>query len=163
MGTIKDSLKECVEGYVELGETDIHALAPIDAEIITVFFEIIQKFGLDIGLEQLLDLYKQMPDIDFLAMIKAYAESVQQINRRAYINIKNQFVGNIADINSFTRGSYYDTKNHRVVPVLIINKSENNKVPYANTNISFASEDELENEFIKIKEKLSKHSNIIFI
>ena len=166
MAKIKESLKMAAEHYMIFGDAQgVNAISIQDAEIISIMLEIIAKMGADVNLLKLLESYKQVSDSDFLMLIESFNSSFEGVmhDKNALINIKNQFVGSISAIYSFTRGSYYDSKKRKSTPVLIINKSDNTKIPYANTQISFASDEELDSEFDKIKEKLSKHSNIIFI
>lgn len=164
MAEIRSNLLPCTEKYALFNNDEgIKPLSKIDAEILSVFFEIMKKLGSNSNLEKIIDAYKQMPDKDLLSILEEYSSLLQPLNKKALINIKNQFIGNIDDIYSFTRSSDYDFKTNKLMYVLIVNKTENVKVPYANTQITFSSEEELEGEFENIKGKLNRYSNIIFI
>jgi hypothetical protein len=164
MAEIRPNLLPCTEKYALFNNDEgIKPLSKIDAEILSVFFGIMTKLGANKNLEKIIDAYKLMPDMDFLSILEEYSDSLQPLNKTTLINIKNQFIGIVNSIDSFTRISDYDFKTNKLMYALIINKTENVKVPYANTQITFSSEEELEGEFERIKEKLNKYSNIIFI
>ena len=164
MGHIKNSLLECTNHYALFGnDSGVNPLSKFDAEIITQFFEIIIKLGADDNLVSLVNQYKQCNDVDFLALLETYNSHLQETYKIPLINIKDQFIGNVNFISSFTQGSYYNVRLHKSTPILIINKSENKQVPYANTQITFNSDKELDEEMKKIKEKLKTYTHIIFI
>jgi hypothetical protein len=164
MTEIKPNLLTCTEKYVLFNNDEgIKPLSKIDAEILSVFFDIMTKLGANSNLEKIIEAYKQMPDKDILDVLEEYNDLLKPANKTTLINIKNQFIGNVNYIDSFTRGNDYDFKTNKLMYVLIVNKTENVKVPYANTQIIFSSEEELEGEFEKIKEKLNRYSNKIFI
>lgn len=166
MARIKQQFKEHTEHYASFGDGEgIYPISKVDAEILSVFLDIIVKLGADKNLTKIIDAYKVLPDQDFLALIESYNESFEGNlkDRQVMVNIKDQFIGNVSAIFSFTRGSFYDNKSKRSVPILIVNKSDNNKVPYANTQIIFQSDEELEQEFNKLKTKLSECTNLYFI
>lgn len=166
MARIKENLRSATEHYMMFSDAlDVNAISEHDAEIISAFVDIMIKMGADNNLQKLLESYKVIKDSDFINLINSYNESFEGSvqEKTAMINIKDQFVGSVQAIFSFTRAEYYDSKKNKIFPVLIINKSENLKVPYANTQIIFSDEEELEKEFNNLKERLSNYSNLIFV
>lgn len=166
MGRIKTHLKEATKNYATFqNETGINGISILDADIISNIIDIIVKLNADKNLIKLIEAYKQIPDQDFLSLIESYNDSFEGniLTNDFFINIKDKFIGSIGNLYSFTRYSKYDSKIKCSIPILLINKTENVKIPYANTEIKFNDEDELDKVFFEIKEKLEKHTNIIFI
>jgi len=164
MGEIRADILKCTEGYASFNnDSGINQLSKADAAIISVLFEIMIKMGLDQDIEKLLNDYKRIPDKEILLFLNNYNDLLLPRNKVALINIKNQFIGKVDWMESFIRSNYYDYKNNKLVHTLTINKTDNVRVPYANTQIIFLSEEELEREFKDIQQKLSKYSNITFI
>lgn len=164
MARVRETLREASKGYALFGDpTGINPVSKVDAEILSQLFEIVLKLGADEDLVDLLNRYKNISDADMLAEIESYNSVFEGAmnEKNVMINILDQFIGSVNAIYSFTRASIY--RNNRSMPVLIINKTENAKTPYANTQIIFSSEDEMEDEIEKIKVKLTKYTNLKFI
>lgn len=160
---IKQSLEDLTANFVTNGE-EIDTISRNDAEISTIFIQLINKLGASKTLSRMLEVYKEIPDHQFLSMMEEYNENfVGDFEKKVMINISDKFIGELALIYSFHKYTPYNFTTKRTENILLINKSENIKTPYANTQIKFDNEQDLEREFTKIKEKLSDHQKIIFV
>lgn len=160
---LKQSLEDLTADFVTNGE-EIDTISRNDAEVATIFIELINKLGANKTLSSLLKHYKEIPDGQFLSMLEDYNESfVGAYDNKVMINIQDQFIGELALIYSFHKYTPYNFKTKRTDSILIINKTENIKTPYANTQIKFDNEMDLEKEFQNIKNKLSDYQKIIFV
>lgn len=146
-----------------IDETGIHPISRIDADIIYVLCEIIRKLDDDDEMLGIIERYKSNSDDDTYDLLVSFYESMPDRTRniKYYIEIGDNISLNVAALYSFTREESYE--NGRLVYQIIVNKTQDLKTPYANTTVSFATEDFRDAEFIKLKEKLRKFSNVMFI
>lgn len=143
-------------------KTGIHPISKIDSDIIYVLCEIIRKLDDDQEMLDIIEGYKSTSDEDTYDLLVSFYESMvdRTKNVKYYVEIGNITL-NATALYSFTREESYE--NGRMVYQIIINKTQDLKVPYANTSVSFASESYRDAEFNNLKEKLRKFSNIMFI
>lgn len=162
---LRDSLDAAVEGYLAYGDLEdgIYPISQPDADIAYMMVEIIKKLGGDKELLKILENYKNIKDDDTFDLLRTYFDSMpeQLKNVKLLLNIGDDVTINIAAIYSFTKQETYE--NGRRLYQIVVNKTQDLKVPYANTTVSFATEDYRDTEFNNIKEKLRQFSNIMFI
>lgn len=160
---LEQNLMDATASYMAFEDTVINPISMLDANIYLQLYEILLKLSDDKNLATLLKTYKLVDDEQFLELLKTYNRSLEGKPKfvQYYITIKD-FTCNVDDLFSFTRHKTYDKKPRYCI---IINKTNNIKIPIANVEIFFNSEDERDREWSAIKQKMQMHEfkNIVFL
>jgi len=159
------NLQKATEAYAVFGDAlGINPISEIDANILSIWFDIIERLSVDDKISELLAMYKVLPDEEYLGLLQEYYKSFK-IDRKKHpmLSISDKFVGDLAMIFAISSYEKYDAQLKRNINVLVINKSENVKVPYANTEIEFFSEKEFKTVYENLKRQLETYKNVIFV
>src|SRR5690606_26802995 len=151
--------------YADDIENGIFPMNETDGQIFLTLLNIIKKLGGENDLIAILERYKSVSDDETYDMLMSYYGIMpeQLKNVKYMLNIGDDITLSIGGLYSFTKQESYSDVLHRQLYDIVINKSQDPKIPYANTTVSFATEEARDTEFNRIKEKLREFSNIMFI
>lgn len=164
---LRDALKRCNENYLSLTDEDgISSLSSIDTDIILTLANIIEKGIDDNNLNKIIEDYKTVSDIIILQLLDSYNDTYEGVGKKEtiyYINIDNKILLNLSKIYSIERLDIYDYTQNLDTYNILINRTDSDKVPYANTIVKIDSEERRNEVINNIKEQMERYVSIIVV
>lgn len=157
---LEENLIKACDGYMAY-DIAINPISEIDGKIYLEIVQIVEKLGGDKNLMLLLNSYKEMSDNNMLDLMKSYNDSLEPTLKhiKYFVTLKD-FTCDVESLFSFSKHTTY---NKGTKYLIIINKTQNLKVPYANIEITYNSENERNMEWNILKQKLVDFNNVKFL
>jgi hypothetical protein len=160
-------IKKGLKKYSKDSEAEIATISTIDAEIFSEIMTSLTK----LNQKELCDIlvkYKEVPDKDLLDLLLNFNINLKEVKdsddnhaKKEFITIENSHYLPYL-IQSFERDKIWNFKRGDYDYLLIMNRSEDSRMPYKDTQFLYEIEEVREEAFDRIKNILAIY-NIIFV